>query len=138
VSRKTEKLLPRYLDVLLLDQTESVRLGKTFQESGAFLTIVAIVLTMLLTSLMVLVLWWLMGFLVHDSAFRILGCSIVISMLNQGDSGSAVTRTVYGSIPVSLVAVLAYNSLGFWGFFALLMMHFVITIPELILKELNT
>jgi hypothetical protein len=126
------------LDLLLLDQTEPTGLIEWMQKHGATSTFLVAFFVIALTPLLIISFWWLSGIFFGTPGFRILACAVGITAINTTSSGSAIARNVYQSIPDSVVAILALNALGFWGFLALLLITTIINLPGIILKELNT
>jgi hypothetical protein len=131
-------LISLVLDLILLDQTEPSGLLEWTQEHGTASTFLLVLVGIILTPLLIIFFWWLSGFFLEGAGFRLLVCAVGISAINITSSGSAITRNVYQSIPMSLLTVVAYNALGFWGFLILMTAFTITIIPSLILKELNT
>jgi len=122
-------------DVLMFDR---VGVGKKDDENFSLLGLVGMYqLGVMVMILMLYIGYWLVGYVVHDTTYRVLTLAILFSFIIKTTSLSATVRVFFQSLPYCFMTICIFQAIGFWPSLVFFTISGVLSIPCYALVKLD-
>ena len=117
--------------LLLYDQKQA-------EEDGSETSLVAHILGIPLALGILYGIFALLGLFMDDVPIRMLVIAIMFSFFNKCSSGSHISRTFWGALPDVYITVCIIQALGFWSAAGWLALSTLISLPVIMLRQMNS